>query len=262
VTPAAALASLVFIPDVAAGVQIAHDLGVDGRIRGSIDMAADVKVVQCDGWHADFFLGARTWVRQNIPGLETIFRVSPDQVHYPVGGRLRFELSGGSEWGLFVAHQSNHDIDSVDPVLARETISYEVYGADWVTRHLGVSAGVLVDRGTTRSGTWQEPFDYYIAQASVRGSTRLDGPAYAAAVLDVAAHADGEHDPPWLNLAGHAEVGLVRPGPAGTLRLFLRLQRLEDYRWLGDPARHLLLLGVGLGSPLEWTSLVRPKQAQ
>lgn len=259
---AAALASLLVLPQLAAGFEVAHDLGLDGRLRGAVDFGLDARIVGADCWHADLFFGVHTWVRENAPGLETLFRVSPDQVQYPVGGRLRFVLADGTEWGLFVAHRSNHDVDSVDPSLARETISYEVYGAEWVGRRLGASAGVVVDRGTTRQGDWQTPFDYYLAALGVRGSTSLDGPAYAAAALDAVAHRGAGHSPPHVNLDARAEVGLAAPGPAGTVRVFLRLQRVEDYRWLGEGARHLLLLGVGVGAPLQWTSLVRTAQEE
>ncbi len=246
------LSSLVLVPHVVAGAEVAHDLGLDPHVRGTVSVDVDVQVVAGEGWHADVHLGARSFIRSNDPLTETLWRVSPEQVHYPVAGRLRIELEEGRELGLFVRHQSNHDVDSRDERLARETIAWEQYGVEWVGPGLRLVAALVVDRGTTLQGVWQSPFDRSFAGGTAEWVQPLLGPWYTAGTLDLVVHRDGGHSPPWLDVAGHLDTGVTLPGRSGDLRLFLRLQRVESYRHLDEPARTLLLLGLGVGGCRTW----------
>ena len=73
-------------------------------------------------------------------------------------------------------------------------------------------------------------------------------PAYTAARLEVITHRDADHDPAYVSFDGHLDLGARWQGEQGTLRVFLRGQRIENYRFLGDEPRHLLLIGTGLAS--------------
>jgi len=71
---------------------------------------------------------------------------------------------------------------------------------------------------------------------------------YTGDALEAVAHRNAAHAPAYVNLSGHADVGAVWRGPTGAWRIFLRFERLEDYRYLGDPAHHLLMLGTAIGT--------------
>ena len=165
---------------------------------------------------------------------------------YGAVARLRL----GERWALVALHRSHHDIDSDDSVGNRETISYEVYGAQWRRGAFRVLGGVWYDRGTTRDGRAQTlPFDHYLGGVRVDGLVDLGGPLYASGALEAVAHRDGEHSPiPYLNTGGILELGVRRRGPAAEVRVGLSLRRIEDPLFLGQPARHLLLLSLRTGS--------------
>ena len=162
------------------------------------------------------------------------------------------ELAGAdlSETQIQANRRSHHDIDSDDSVGNRETISYEVYGAQWRRGAFRVLGGVWYDRGTTRDGRAQTlPFDHYLGGVRVDGLVDLGGPLYASGALEAVAHRDGEHSPiPYLNTGGILELGVRRRGPAAEVRVGLSLRRIEDPLFLGQPARHLLLLSLRTGS--------------
>jgi len=52
------------------------------------------------GGHLDIFTAVRTTVRENRAD-ETVVRISPQQVAFPVGARLRSPLAAGREWRTF-----------------------------------------------------------------------------------------------------------------------------------------------------------------
>ncbi|MEZ4474105.1 MAG: hypothetical protein R3F60_25620 [bacterium] len=240
------LLSLTLLPRLDAGAEVAHDFGLS-PLRGTIDLGVDVEVVRAPTWHLDVFFNVRSFVRYNQPP-ESPVRISPQQVHYPVGLRVRWPLPGDQAWGVFAFHQSNHDIDTTDAVLNRETVAYEVYGAEWIRPHLHVHGGLYWDRGTRLSGKAQDrPFDYLLGGVTVAADHDVFAPGYVAGKLTLIGHRDADHAPAYLDVDGQLDVGARWRGPGGTLRIFLRAQRVENYRWLGDEPRHLILLGTGMG---------------
>lgn len=207
----------------------------------------------------DIHAAIRAYIRSNND-TEGVMRISPQQVHFPVGARLRFPVERDLEWGLFAFHQSNHDVDESDALQNAETVAYEIYGADLAAPGWRVAAGIYYDRGTRiesedppRIDRQTLPFDYYLAGVQGEWAQPLHDPLYGAGRLELVGHLGGDHSPPHLNIAGEAEVGVFFAGDAGAWRVFLRFERVEDYQKLEDDPRHMALLGVGLG-PLGWAA--------
>lgn len=241
------LLALALLPRLDAGAEIAHDFGLS-PLRGTINLNIDLSLLQSAPWQLDIFFGIESFVRYNQPP-ESPVRISPQQVHYPVGMRYRRDLGAGQAWGLFAFHKSNHDIDTTDRILNQETVSYEVYGADWLMPGLHLQGGLHWDRGTRLSSKAQDlPFDYMLFGVAVESEVPLSELAYAAARVELIAHRDAEHTPAYLDIDGHLDVGLRWAGDGGTLRVFLRGQRIENYRYLGHEPLHLVLIGTGMGS--------------
>jgi hypothetical protein len=241
-----ALTALSLLPRVDARAEVAHDVGVS-PLRGTIELAIDLEVVRLPTWSIDIFTGTRTFVRHNAR-TESPVRISPRQVHYPVGLRVRWPRADGESFSLVAFHQSNHDNDVTEPILNEETISYEIYGAAYHWPRTRVLAGIYYDRGTRLSGQAQTlPFDYYLFGAQVEGWRPIGRLGFAAARLEAVVHRNGDHAPGYLNLGGYIDGGLRWQGARGVMRTFLRAQRIEDYRFLGD-IRHALFLGFSVGS--------------
>ncbi len=251
------LAALAWLPRVDAGGEVAYEIGLDDRMRATIRLMLDLDVVAGEGWQLSIFHETRTFVRSNDRRFETLFRISPEQIHYPVGARLRFDLDDGHAWGLVAFHQSNHDVDSTDAFQARETVAFELYGAEWLSPWFQLWGGLLYDRGTrqvdpddpgegfTRQ-SW--PFDYYLAGLIAESEATLWRSAYVGGRLAVFGHLGEDHAPPHLNLDGWLDAGWRVGGEGGVWRFFARFQRIEDYQRLGDAPRHLLLIGTALGT--------------
>lgn len=249
------LAALAWMPRVDAAGEVAYEVGLDTHLRATIRLMLDLDVVAGEGWQVSIFHETRSFVRSNDRRYETLFRISPEQIHYPVGARLRFDLEPGHAWGLLAFHQSNHDVDSFDELQARETVAYELYGAEYVAPLGHVWGGLLYDRGTRRAADGSDrlvrqslPFDHYLAGLIAEGARDVWRSAYVGGRLAVFAHLGDEHDPPYLNLDGWLDAGWRVEGAGGAWRFFARFQRIEDYRQLGDTPRHLLLVGTALGT--------------
>lgn len=241
------LAALTLLPAGEAHVEAGHDLGVDRRLRGRVFAQVAPTLFRGDDWGFRVEAGLETWFRENRFD-ESPVRLSPEHIRYPVSGHLRFDLPESQAWGVFVAHQSNHDVDTTDELLNRETVSFELYGAEWVGSDFRLWAAMLYDRGTTlqmKRQSW--PFEY--AFGAVHGDARLPlwGPLDAAGRLTLAFHRNGDTEIPHVRLDAAADVGASFFGPSGALRPFLRAQRLEDYRHLADPPRYVLMLGLAIG---------------
>lgn len=244
--PTIVLAATALLPRVDARAEAAHDLGLDDALRGRIVVGLDAETIRATSWRLDIHTDLRSYVRENR-GSEGPVRISPQQVHYRVGARLRFPLDDASSWGLFTFHQSNHDVDEDDQRLNRETIAYEIYGVEWRRPGLRIAGGVYYDRGTTRALEAQTlPFDYYLFGMQLDALRALRRPLYAAGHLELIAHRNGDRTPAHLNIRGHADLGAAWRGDAADLRTFLRFERVEDYRHLGDAAHHMLLLGTAI----------------
>ena len=248
------LAPRVWVPALDAGGEFGFDLGLDADLRGVIAVGLDLQLVAGGGpnerWHLDVYTRAETTVRSNRAD-ESPVRISPEHIGYPVGARLRFELAPDREWGPFIFHRSEHDIDLDEASLNRETLAYETYGVDLrlrsEERRGRVALAMVYDRGTRLDGTRQKrPFEYSFGALEAGGTTGLWGPSYASGWI----FALGRVASPWADISGHLEVGARKRGIEGDARLFLRLARFANYQHLEDPARHLLLLGIGLGDDL------------
>ena len=220
-------------------------MGPDSEYRGTLDLGVDLDAWQGQGWALEVGADVNTLVRENRP-TESVVRISPRRAVYGAVARLRL----GQRWSLVALHRSHHDIDSDDSVGNRETISYEVYGAQWRRGAFRVLGGVWYDRGTTLDGRPQTlPFDHFLGGVRGDGLMDLGGPLYISGALELVAHRDGDHSPiPHLNTGGVLELGLRRTGPAAELRVGLALRRIEDPLFLGQPARHLILLSLRAGS--------------
>lgn len=241
-----ALTALSLLPRVDAAAEVTHDFGLS-PLRGTIELRLDLEVVRAADWQVEIFTAARTFVRHNS-ATESPVRISPRQVHYPVGARLRWPLADDRSFAIFAFHQSNHDVDTNNPILNEETISYEIYGAEYRWPRLRVHGGLYYDRGTRLSGRPQTlPFDYYLCGATVEGWHPIGRLGYTAGRLTAVAHRNGDHAPGYLNLDGQVDGGLRWQGATGAMRVFLRGLRVEDYRFLGD-LRHALLIGFAMGS--------------
>lgn len=241
-----ALTALSLLPRIDARAEVAHDVGVS-PLRGTIELSIDLELVRLPTWSIDIFTGTRTFVRHNRDD-ESPVRISPRQVHFPVGLRVRWPRADGEAFSLVAFHQSNHDVDVTNPILNEETVSYEIYGAAYAWPRARVLGGVYYDRGTRLSGTAQTlPFNYYVFGVQVEGWHPLGRLGFAAGRLEAVVHRNAEHAPRYLNLGGHVDGGLRWQGERGVMRTFLRAQRIEDYRFLGD-VRHALLLGFSVGA--------------
>lgn len=243
------LAALVWMPRFDAGAEVAYEVGLDEGLRATIELSIEVVPVAGDDWQLILFHDAQSYVRSNDRRYETLFRISPQQIHYPVGARLRFELSDGHAWGLVAFHQSNHDIDSFDERFARETLAYELYGAEWLSPWVHLWGGFLYDRGTRLDGTRQGlPLNYYVAGLIAESELPLTEVLYVGGRARLFGHLNGDHAPPHLNVDGRLDFGAALRGEGGVWRFFARIQRIEDYQHLDDRPRHLILLGTRLST--------------
>ena len=241
-------ASVRLMPAVDASVEAGHDLGADAGIRGVVDARVRPTVVAGDGWALMVDAGIVTWFRENRRD-ESVVRLSPEQIGYPVAARLRFETPSGHVWGPFAFHRSNHDVDVTDARRNRETIAYEVYGVEWLHAvwPLRVAGGLYWDRGTTLQGERQTlPFQHMLAGVEVEARWPIAQHLELATRDEVIALRAVDHAPPHADLNLSVEVAAPFEGERGDIRPWLRLQRVEDYRWLGDPARHVVMLGLTL----------------
>ncbi len=242
------LATLIWFPGFSADVSTGHDVGVEKYLRGTVAMNVDLKLVQGQRWRLDLFTGTESFIRSNRQN-ESPVRISPEHIRFPVGLRVRFPSQDGFEWGIFARHQSNHDMDSVNPNLARETIAYEVYGVDWKWPRLLIGLGVYYDRGTRLDGrhqTW--PFDYYLGGLMFKAEPVLTPSFYLLTQGEFVGHRNGRHDIPHLNIEGHAELGYQVFGLRGRWRTGLRFRRIEDYQFLGDDPRYVLMIHTELSA--------------
>ena len=240
------LLAAAFLGRVDAHGEAAYDAGLDRDLRGHILFGLGAELVRTPSLRLEIFTTARSLVRSNRAD-EGPVRISPQQIYYRAGAHLRLGPPDDAAWGLFAVHQSNHDIDESDAVLIRETIAYEIYGIEWLTSGLRIAGGVYYDRGTTRELEAQAlPFNYYLLGVESQASTWLQPPFYAAAAIELVAHRNGSHSPGHLNISGQIDLGAALTGRGGALRVFLRLERLEDYQFLGDRPRHLLLVGTSI----------------
>ncbi|MGK0361800.1 MAG: hypothetical protein ACI9U2_004118 [Bradymonadia bacterium] len=241
-----ALTALSLLPRIDTVAEVAHDVGVS-PLRGTIELRLDVEVVRAPTWQIEIFTTARTFIRHNT-ATESPVRISPRQVHYPVGIRLRWPRADGESVAVFAFHQSNHDVDTNDPVLNEETVSYEIYGAEYRWPQVRVHGGLYYDRGTRVSGRPQTlPFDYYLFGATVDGWHPVGRLGFVAGRMTAVAHRNADHTPQFLNIDGQIDGGLRWQGETGAMRVFLRGLRVEDYRFLGD-VRHALMVGFAMGS--------------
>ena len=243
------LAALVWFPQFGGHVEVGHDVGLSEDLRGVIDLRLDISLVQGKTWRLDVDAGALSYVRENRKN-ETGFRISPEQIHSPVGLTLRLgRAKTAHTWALVARHQSNHDIDTSDPVLNRETISFEVYGVRLLGPAYRVEAGVYYDRGTRLDETQQNwPFNYFLAGLSAQGEWSPQNSWYVAGSFEFIAHRNAGTDLPYIDLGGHLDLGWQLIGHQGRGRGFLRYARVNNYQYLGDTPRHLLMLGVGIDS--------------
>jgi hypothetical protein len=242
-------AAAALLPRAAGHVEAAHDLGLNRDLRGRVFLQVAPTVVEGAAWRLDLEIGLETWFRENGPQ-ETRVRLSPHQIRYPVSAHLRFPLHGGrSAWGVFAFHQSNHDVDVTDARLNTETLAYEIYGAEYLGERFRLSGGLVYDRGTTLAFERQSwPFEHTFA--TVRGEGRW--PVWrwidAGAALTLAVHRDGGTPVPHLRIDAAVDAGATFPGAAGGIRPFLRWQRFEDYQYLGDAPRAVLMLGLEIAT--------------
>ncbi|MEE2787457.1 MAG: hypothetical protein VX589_08970 [Myxococcota bacterium] len=245
------LCAIVWLPHVHGSGEVTHDLGLDTALRGTLALDIDLGIAQTTRWQWSIFTSVRTIVRENTQQ-ETFFRISPEQVHYPVGTRVRWRLNQSTSWGLVAFHQSNHDVDTTDADLNTETISYEVYGAEYQSGRQVIRAGVYYDRGTRLDKTLQNwPFNYYLAGIEYTGRWPITPWLYLAGRAEFIGHRNANTPMPHITMNGHGDLGVVVRGNAADTRFFLRIARLTDYPYLGAPAHQLLSLGVRIGHLLE-----------
>ncbi len=243
-----ALLALIWFPHVGAGAEVSHDLGVDPDLRGQIRVEFIAEVLTSETLTLELNTEMKSYVRENHDN-ETLFRVSPQQVHYPVGATLRFQLDERHAWALVARHQSNHDVDTNDAVLNRETISFEVYGAQLLGDGYALEAGLYYDRGTRAGGRKQYwPFDYYLGGLRAQAEWPRVGSWYAHLDATVILHRNSATTPPHANLGGHLDAGWRFSGQRGQFRMFARGTRITDYQQLGDRPHHMIMLGVSVKS--------------
>ncbi len=236
---------LSFLPRLSPSAEIAHDLGANKDLRGSIKLSIDLSLFETSAWGLELYTQTISFVRENRAE-ESPVRISPQQIHYPVGARLSLPQGKGRSLFLFAHHQSNHDIDTEESALIVETLSYEWYGLGYQFPGAELRLGFLYDRGTRLSGRHQLlPFDHYYAGLSGAWERRFEAWFLRLEALLII-HAKDDQKPSWLNLDGSADLGYLFQGERGCWRLFLRLQRLEDYQHLSDDPEHMLLLGSSI----------------
>lgn len=248
----ALLAPLIVLPRIAGHGEAAHTVGLTDGVRGVVAAGIEAEVVRAPGWSLEVFTTFVAWVRPNRDN-EGPVRISPRQIRFPVGARLMWPLGDEYAWSLLAFHQSNHDIDTNDEALNRETIAYEIYGVEWWGPQVRLMAGLYYDRGTRLDGSHQTlPFDYYLGGAQAEAWQPIGAWGYGAGALELIGHLNEDHDPAHLNVNLTLEGGVRLEGEQGEARFFLRGVRLEDYRFLGDDPRHMLLIGVTLdcGPPM------------
>ena len=242
------LLALTWLPHFGGSAQFSHDLNTNDDLRGDISLNVNFGIARTESWRMNGFTSVRSMIRDNNRR-ETVFRISPQQVHYPVGLRLRWRLTDNSEWGLIAYHQSNHDVDTSDADLNRETISFEIYGFEWANRSTMVRLGLYYDRGTRLDGTLQNwPFNYYLAGATVCGEWPIIGDWFIGGRLTGIGHLNNQTPIPYLTVGGHAEVGIRFLGARGEFRILSRVTRLTDYPYLGATPQHILALGLDIRS--------------
>ncbi len=259
----AVLISFALLPRVDASGEIALDLGTEDDLRGTIQFAVDLDLFAGNSlflthrpWRFSIAAQAQSFVRENRRKEESAWRISPDQIHYPVMGAFRFEIADLDEnrpleLGIFAAHQSNHDIDSKDAFLAHETLSYELYGLEALqTLHRGFGrlfAALHIDRGTRLDQHLQDPFDFGYFALGFEGSYTIWRGFYAALDLFCLRHRADENWPRNWDLDGTFDLGWRFNGTDGFAKLFLRGAREEAYQYVGDEPVLWLLAGVELG---------------
>ena len=94
-----------------------YELGWDEHLRGGFELGLDIDVARVNEWTLNVYVDHVTWVRSNAKD-ETVFRISPEQIYFPVGLKLKHDF-GTYQLAMIAHHQSNHDIDSTDQELAR-----------------------------------------------------------------------------------------------------------------------------------------------
>ncbi|MEE2756749.1 MAG: hypothetical protein VYA30_08800 [Myxococcota bacterium] len=243
------LAALIWFPDFSGAASVAHDLGGDKQLRGQFSLSTELGLVEGSNWHLGVFIDHLTYVRSNRRD-ETPFRISPEQIHFPVGARLSFPLDKGSRtWGLLVKHQSNHDIDTTDQSLARETLAYEYYAVFLRLKRTDFDVGVYYDRGTRLSGRQQVwPFDYLLAGANLSVEWPWSRTISSQMRLRLNMHRNESTVIPYLDFGHALDLGWRFSGIRAASRLFLSMNRVNNYQFLGDQPRNLILLGLDISS--------------
>ncbi|MBV71185.1 MAG: hypothetical protein CMH52_07515 [Myxococcales bacterium] len=243
------LAALIWFPDFSGTASVAHDLGLDEQLRGRFSLSSQIGIVQEPTWHLGVFVDHLTYVRSNRRN-ETPFRISPEQIHFPVGAKLSFPMDTETgRWGLLVKHQSNHDIDSSDQSLARETLAYEYYALFFELNRTNVDVGVYYDRGTRLSGRQQVwPFDYLLAGANLFVEWPWTSTISSQIRLKLNVHRNENTAVSYFDFGHALDLGWRFSGVRASSRLFLSMNRVNNYQFLGDQPRNLLLLGLAISS--------------
>jgi hypothetical protein len=240
------LMTLLWFPYVGGGAEVAHDLGLNSDLRGTINVNFEAEVLDAGSWSLEVHTGLQSYVRENRSN-ETHFRISPEQIHYPVGARIRYDVDRRTAWALIARHQSNHDIDTNDPALNRETIAFEVYGAQLLGDGYLLETGLYYDRGTRLGGRKQYwPFDYYLAGLRTQFEWPRIGAWYTALEATTVFHRNEATPVPHVSLGGHGDIGWRFNGQNGQFRAFARGQRIMDYQSLGDAPHHVIMLGFSV----------------
>ena len=243
----AVLASVNWLTDISARAGASYELGLDEQLRGGYELGVDVELASVKKWTLNVYVDHVTWVRSNNKN-ETAFRISPEQIYFPVGLKLQYDF-GAYQLALVAHHQSNHDIDSTDPQLARETLAYEYYGLEWLRGATQASFGLLYDRGTRLDGTQQNwPFDYFLLGARLKTDITYGDQWMSRLHLVYNLHRNRNADIARTDLGGTIDIGWHFDGKAARNRYWLGLTRLNNYQYLGDAPRNLILFGVDMES--------------
>ena len=239
------LATLLLFTAFTSSMEAAHDVGVNHAVRGTIALKVQSTAIEQTAWTVDLMVSMESIVRENRRN-ETAFRISPEHINYPVAIRWRQKQPDSAyDWAVIARHQSNHDIDVIDASLVRETISYEVYGVQWLFDAHAIEFGVYYDRGTRLNGRKQYwPFDYFLAGARIQGRLDVSEGAYLAYDTEWVAHRNSSTELPHLDISGHVDLGWSLPGQRGQMNAFLRTARLTNYQFLGDTPEHAVMLGM------------------
>ena len=246
------LAALIWFPDFSGSASVAHELGMDARLRGQFSLSAQIGIAQKPQWHLGIFIDQLTYVRPNR-GYETAFRISPEQIHFPVGATLSFPMEHHHHtWGLLVMHQSNHDVDSIDAALARETLSFEYYAVFIDLEKIKFDVGVYYDRGTRLSGRKQIwPFDYLLAGTNLFFEWLWTKNASSRVQLQVVAHRNPRTSIPFVDVGHAIDVGWQWVGKRANSRFSMSYERINNYQFLGDQPLNIVLLGLTIASAAE-----------